>query len=160
MPIINGVGVVIEDHGRVLLGKRISGPFRDQWCLPGGKLEPGEAVEECARRELREETGLEALGPVTLFSVSSEIEPDHDFHSITFGTTVTSTVGELRNPEPDKFAEWDWFPIEQLPSKLFRPTVSVLQAYFDWSELKLPALPGESRRPGEFVSLLRGTGRE
>lgn len=154
MPIIQGVGVVVEDHGRVLLGRRASGPFRDQWCLPGGKIEPGEAIEECVRRELLEETGLKARGPLTMISVSSEIDQEHDFHSFTFGAMVTAE-GKLFNPEPHKFAEWRWVPLNDLPEKLFRPTISVLQAYFDWKELNLPRLPLDDKRPGEFVRLFR-----
>ncbi len=157
MSIINGVGVVVEEHGTILLGKRISGPFKDQWCLPGGKIELGEGIEECARRELREETGLEAHGSLQLFSVSCEIIPAHNFHSVTFGTSVTSTVGELRNPEPDKFGEWTWFEVTKLPSKLFRPTISVLQAYFDLNDIKIAELSLDSSHPGEFVRLLKDT---
>ncbi len=44
-----------EAHEKVLLTRRSDNGL---WCLPGGKMEPGESVEECCRREVLEETGL------------------------------------------------------------------------------------------------------
>lgn len=48
--------VVIDDEGRVVLQRRRD---NDMWALPGGVMELGESVAECAMRETREETGLE-----------------------------------------------------------------------------------------------------
>jgi 8-oxo-dGTP pyrophosphatase MutT (NUDIX family) len=45
--------------GRVLLGRRKRGARVGGWCFPGGKLDPGESALACARRELREETGVD-----------------------------------------------------------------------------------------------------
>ena len=60
-----GVGAVIVDRGRVVLIKRKHEPLAGQWSLPGGAVELGESLEECVRREMLEETGLEVeVGPV------------------------------------------------------------------------------------------------
>jgi 8-oxo-dGTP diphosphatase len=53
-----GVGAVIIESGRVLLGKRGHPPLAGEWSIPGGLLEVGETVREAAVREVMEETGL------------------------------------------------------------------------------------------------------
>ena len=51
-----GGGLVLNDHGQALCIYR-----RDKWDLPKGKLDPGETLQECAVREVEEETGLKHL---------------------------------------------------------------------------------------------------
>lgn len=53
-----GISVVVARGDRLLVGKRIGSHGEGTWGLPGGHLEAGETWEECARRELEEETGL------------------------------------------------------------------------------------------------------
>lgn len=70
-----GVGVVLLKPGAVLLVRRAKPPAAGSWSLPGGAQDLGETVEAAARRELREETGLDA-GPMTLAANVDSIHRD------------------------------------------------------------------------------------
>ncbi len=65
--------VVVDSDGRVLLQRRTD---NGMWVLPGGGMEIGESIADCARREVAEETGLavELLGIVGIYS-----DPGHVF---------------------------------------------------------------------------------
>ncbi|MBU2662169.1 NUDIX domain-containing protein [Actinoplanes bogorensis] len=66
--VVAAAGVLVrDDRGRILLQQRSDDRT---WCIPGGAVEPGERLEEAARRELREETGLLA-GELTLLMARS-----------------------------------------------------------------------------------------
>jgi len=58
-PIV-GVGGIVISAGRVLLVRRGAPPLEGEWSIPGGTLEAGETLAEGVRRELAEETGIEA----------------------------------------------------------------------------------------------------
>jgi mutator protein MutT len=60
--------LIQDDHGRYLLTRRRKGThLEDLWEFPGGKREPGETLESCLVRELREELGAD-------FEVDQEVE--------------------------------------------------------------------------------------
>ncbi|WP_254790473.1 NUDIX hydrolase [Blastococcus tunisiensis] len=65
-PVVPCVGaVVLDGAGRLLLVRRGHAPHAGLWSLPGGRVEPGETLEQAVRREVREETGVDvAAGPV------------------------------------------------------------------------------------------------
>jgi 8-oxo-dGTP diphosphatase len=67
-----GVGGVVIHRGRVLLIRRGGEPLKGEWSIPGGLVELGEELAEGARRELKEETGLD-VEPLEVLEVFDRI---------------------------------------------------------------------------------------
>ncbi|MEB3759485.1 MAG: NUDIX hydrolase [Desulfurococcales archaeon] len=70
-----GVGALVIESGKILLVKRKYPPSRGKWSIPGGHVELGESILETARRELKEETGVEAI-PLGVVNVDDYIAYD------------------------------------------------------------------------------------
>lgn len=114
-----GVGVIIVREGQVLLGKRKSSHGKGSWSFAGGHLEFGESIEECAKREAMEETGL-VVTDVRLGPYTNDVFTTEGKHYITLFVICTA-VGEPQVMEPDKCEGWQWFKWNQLPADLFLP---------------------------------------
>jgi ADP-ribose pyrophosphatase YjhB (NUDIX family) len=104
--------VVVNDEGRVLLVKHVFRPGSG-WGIPGGFINRGEQAEDAARRELREEIGLE-LDRVELAFVRT-VEQVSQVEIIFRGQT--SGTPRPRNIEIHRVA---WFELDQLPDDLPR----------------------------------------
>ncbi len=52
---------IIENNKKILITKRKVSPFKDKYVLPGGKLDKGETLTKCLRREIFEEVGLKII---------------------------------------------------------------------------------------------------
>lgn len=119
-----GVGVFVLRDGRVLMGRRLGAHGAGSWALPGGHLEAGESVEQCAARELLEETGLVAQawqrGPCS----SDLIGPDA-LHYVTLFVIAKGVSGEAQRREPHKCESWTWQRWDALPQPLFEPLASL-----------------------------------
>jgi 8-oxo-dGTP diphosphatase len=115
-PII-GVGAIIIQDSRVLLGKRAHPPIQGQWSIPGGALEIGELVREAAVREAHEETGL-IVEPGELLGVFDRVLRDPEqrvqYHYVLIDFLCKPVGGELR--AASDAAEVRWFTREELPA--------------------------------------------
>lgn len=101
--------VVFDDDGRLLLIRRKYTPFQGMYALPGGMIEVDETAEEAAKRELKEETGIEA-DSLTLLGVYSKPGRDPRGHSISIAYLVKSKNGTLQAGDDASSAEFikDW----------------------------------------------------
>ncbi len=121
-----GVGVIVIKGNKVLLGKRKNVHGEGTWCFPGGHLEFGEKIEECARREVEEETGIRIknlrIGPFT-----NDIFREEGKHYVTLYVISDYDSGEVRVKEPEKCERWEWFEWDKLPSPLFLPIQNLLK---------------------------------
>lgn len=125
MPLIQcGASVIVIDKdNRILLQKR-----RDnhEWAYAGGSVELGEAVEEAAKRELLEETGLTAV-KLELFGVFSGPEvhyiyPNGDeVENIDTVFLCREYEGNLK-PQPEEVDELKFFDLNDLPENISMPT--------------------------------------
>jgi 8-oxo-dGTP diphosphatase len=102
------VGILVDDQGRYLLTSRPSGKaYSGYWEFPGGKLEPGETVDEALRRELQEEIGV-TIGPVSVWRTSL-VDYPHALVRLHF-CKVREWSGELRMREGQSFT-WQHLPV-------------------------------------------------
>jgi 8-oxo-dGTP diphosphatase len=107
--------VLVEDGGRVLLARRGIDPAAGLWDLPGGFCEPGETPEECAVRELREETGAEIEVTGFLGHIVDTYGPGGDRTlNCVFRARL---VGDPVLVATDDVAELRWFDASELPGR-------------------------------------------
>lgn len=124
-----GVGVIVVRKKLVLLGKRRGSHGAGTWALPGGHLEFGESVEDCARREAAEETGL-GLKLIRPGPYTNDLMPSEGKHYLTVYVQASAEAGEPQLLEPEKCEAWAWFRWSELPENLFLPLKNLLKQGF------------------------------
>ena len=106
-----------DETPKVLLIQRANEPFKGCWAFPGGFMEMDETTEECAIRELREETGL-AIEDIQEIGIYSKI--DRDPRGRTISVAYLALVDTpMQVTGLDDAAKAEWIPIDSLPSLAF-----------------------------------------
>ncbi|CAD2225589.1 MutT/nudix family protein [Pseudoalteromonas sp. 3J6] len=113
-----GVAVIVMHDNKILLGERIGAHGANTWATPGGHLEFGETVEQCAAREVVEETGLNVTN-IRKLDFTNDIFSAENKHYITLYVQADYEGGEVINKEPHKCLQWRWCDINDLPAPLF-----------------------------------------
>ncbi|CAN5771944.1 NUDIX hydrolase [soil metagenome] len=121
-----GVGIMVLKDGKVLVGKRRGSHGAGEYAWPGGHLEYMESIEECARREVMEETGMviENVRFLRLLNLK-QYAPKH---YIDIGMLADWKTGDPEVREPDKLESWEWREMNDLPEPLFGPLPSYFEA--------------------------------
>jgi 8-oxo-dGTP pyrophosphatase MutT (NUDIX family) len=128
--IMVGAGVLITDaQGRLLLGERTD---NHTWSIPGGAMEPGEDLEETARREALEEAGL-TLGALQLFGVFSGSELFYTYPNgdQVYNVSVMYTCSDYQETRAvlDEHTVFRFFPPETLPRPISPPVRPIIEAW-------------------------------
>lgn len=131
---------------QVLLVRRRNPPFEGRWAIPGGFIEPDEPLDETARRELREETGVE---PAFLEQLYTFGDPRRDPRGRVITVTYLGLApeGHLKPRAGTDAAEVGWFPASRPPPlafdhrKVLRVALSRLRAKTAYSTIGFHLMP-------------------
>ena len=118
---------MIMKDGKVLLGKRKGSHGEGEYAWPGGHMEYMESFAECAKREVKEETGMEIenIRFLRLLNLKNYAPK----HYVDIGLMVDWKSGEPQIMEPDCIEGWAWYSMDQLPEPLFSTIHTYIEAY-------------------------------
>jgi len=112
-----GIGVMILKNRKVLLGKRKGSHGEGEYAFPGGHLDYMETIENCAKRETFEETGIRIKNVKFQFVVNTrKYKPKHYLH---IGVLADYKSGKVKLKEPEKCEGWNWYDLKKLPKPMF-----------------------------------------
>ena len=126
-----GVGVgafILNEDNELLLQKRSVPAEKDYRCIPGGRLELFETLENAVIRETKEETDLD-IEVVQMIGICDHIIKEENAHWIATSYLWKIKSGESKIMEPDKASDMKCFYINNLPNKLTITTKKDLEDY-------------------------------
>lgn len=134
-PAVTGDCIVItkEVDAKVLLIQRADEPYIGCWAFPGGFLNMDETTEQCAIRELEEETGLK-VNDVHQIGAYSKVDRDPRGRTITVAylAIIDSPISVLGQ---DDAAKAEWWPLSALPQLAFDHNDIINDAYTLYKQL-------------------------
>lgn len=113
------VVVFTADKSEVLLIKRKNEPYKGTWAFPGGFMDMNETLEQCAYRELKEETNI-TVDVLYEIGVFSAVDRDPRGRTVTAAYyTFVEDKDKLNAKALDDAAEIEWFRIDNIPTLAF-----------------------------------------
>jgi len=122
-----GVGILIFKDNKILLGKRKGKYAANVYGSIGGHLEHLESFEDCAKREAREEAGIEIKNIKFLCLTNFKIYAPR--HYVDIGLIADWKSGVPKILEPDRCESWQWYDLENLPKPLFEVIKNYIKAF-------------------------------
>ena len=129
---------------KVLLVKRGIEPYKGMWAFPGGFMSINETAEECAKRELREETGLTSVS-VEQFYTFTDVNRDPRERVITVAHFALVRLSEVKGGDDAEVA--GWFSQSEIPSlafdhdRILRMALNVLKERICFEPIGFELLP-------------------
>lgn len=125
---------MILEGNKILLGlrnsdkKKASTELKGEgtWTMPGGKVDFMEKLINAAKRELKEETNLNAE-ELEFLCISDDMTDTA--HYVTVGFLVKKYSGEIKTMEPETILEWKWFDLNDLPKNIYKPSKKCIDKY-------------------------------
>lgn len=122
-----GMGAIIMKDGKTLLGKRKGSHGDGEYCSPGGHLDYMESFEDCIRREIREECGIEVKNIQFLYVAN--VTTYAPKHYINVEISAEWASGEPQTFPNEKIGDWQWYDLNNLPSPMFPFTKQGIDSY-------------------------------
>lgn len=128
--LVGSIVMIFDEENRILLHHRTDD---HTWDFPGEYMEPGETVEDAARREVSEEIGLD-IGEMTFFRLFSGKDfyyecPNGDRVYPVNPVFVTRDVRGTIKPDGDESSEAGFFALDELPAEMFPQVREIIQCY-------------------------------
>ena len=148
------VFTVLDRRLQVLLVQPRTGPFADQWALPGGRVHVDESLDDAARRELAAQTGLRDVYLEQLYTFGSpQRDPRNRVVSVAYvaliphGGRLVAPPAAVADAPGGKYAHVAWRPVRRLPplaydhATVVRTALARLRAKLTYTNLVYTLLP-------------------
>ncbi len=111
---IIGVGVIRNHQGEILIDRRLqSGEMGGFWEFPGGKIKPDESVEDCVKREIKEELGIEVVVGERITTIN------HNYATFKITLLVHHCQYLSGEPQTIECEEIRWVTVEEIDQYTF-----------------------------------------
>ena len=113
--------IVTHNNGILLLNRTRKG--KQFYCIPGGHVEEGETPEECAVREMKEESSLDVTLGDLFIELENQGRKEYYFWATSWSGTPHLGGEEAERNCPEDLFTFEWIPYQQLDSLVLYPTL-------------------------------------